>query len=426
MREGVISNHTERRIWLWVFAGFLFQTIPAAIRDEALPVALKNAGVTNHAITRTVSLLGFIVALKIFWAPILTLWGRTRASIIIFQSAIVSLLFSLAYFISPSDYSTLAIATTLALLSLCSAAHDFLLDGYYVSSLNDSQRAKHSGLLSFSSKLGQVLAGPGVIWLAGYALTRNQSVNHAWSSSLCLAAVTTLLVGTLMVFGFKNEPAETANPSSSRQTLSEILSSLSDLLRDKRTPALIGLILFYRLSEVHLIRIVPLFSLDSHIHGGLELNNEQYAGMRLATAILGLALGGIIGSWIISKRGLAKSILPLGVSMHLPLLAVTWLSFYPNQSLFTVGAIFLIEYIAFGAGICALLLAMMQVANGKHAAVRYALLSTIAVLSVYIPGLWAGSLSDKLGYPNYFILTLFLAIPGLISAYIAQEKLKVS
>ncbi len=425
MHEGAINGHSQRKVWLWVFAGFLFQTIPAAIRDEALPVALKNAGLTNHTITQTVSLLGFIVALKIFWAPVLTLWGRTRTTIVIFQTAITALLFSLAYFISPSDYSTLAIALTLALLSLCSAAYDFLLDGYYVSSLNDKQRANHSGLLSFSSKLGQVLAGPGVIWLAGHALTSSHSINNAWSISLNVAAIITLIVGGLMVFGFKHEAIEPPKLSTPRQTLSEIFSSLSDLVRDKRTPALIGLIIFYRLSEVHLIRIVPLFSLDSHTHGGLELNNEQYAVMRLTTAILGLAIGGLIGSWIISKRGLERSILPLGFTMHLPLIGVTWLAFNPVQSIVTVSSIFLVEYIAFGAGICALILAMMQVAKGAHAAVRYALLSTIAILSVYIPGLWAGSLSDQLGYPKYFILTLFLAIPGLISAYIAQEKLKV-
>ncbi len=29
-----------RRAWLWVFAAYVFQAIPAAVRDEALPVAL--------------------------------------------------------------------------------------------------------------------------------------------------------------------------------------------------------------------------------------------------------------------------------------------------------------------------------------------------------------------------------------------------
>jgi hypothetical protein len=51
-------------------------------------------------------------------------------------------------------------------MTLLSGGHDFLLDGYYVHSLNDFERAKYSGLLNFASKLGQVLAGPGLIYLA--------------------------------------------------------------------------------------------------------------------------------------------------------------------------------------------------------------------------------------------------------------------
>jgi uncharacterized membrane protein YiaA len=67
---------------------------------------------------------------------------------------------------------------------------------------------------------------------------------------------------------------------------------------------------------------------------------------------------------------------------------------------------------------------MMRVASGAHAAVRYAILSSLAVLSVYIPGLWAGALSERLGYSAYFVFSIALAIPGLVSAAIAQRHLR--
>ena len=44
-----------RRVWWWVLGGFLFQSIPAAIRDEALPVALRNLGREDAEITRWVA-----------------------------------------------------------------------------------------------------------------------------------------------------------------------------------------------------------------------------------------------------------------------------------------------------------------------------------------------------------------------------------
>lgn len=415
---------SQRLIWLWVLAGFLFQTIPAAIRDEALPVALKNAGLANTTITQVVSILGLIVTCKVLWAPILTLIGKPRRLILTTQIGTALILFVLAYAVSAESNHLFLIGTALALLSLCSAAHDFLLDGYYVSSLSDRQRSTHAGLLSFASKLGQVLAGPGLIWLAGYALSHQSTPSEAWSHGLTLAALTTLGILVFTVIAFNREPNEVDYLASPREKLKEMKTAVMGLIRDSRIPALLGLIVFYRLSEVHLIRVVPLFSLDSHDHGGLALSNEHFAFLRLVTAIFGLALGGIIGSWIIAKRGLAESLLPLGFSMHLPLLGIAWLSYYPNQPIGVVSTLFFIEYVAFGAGVCALLLAMMRVASGAHAAVRYAILSSLAVISVYVPGLWAGALSERLGYSGYFIFSITLAIPGLVSAAIAQRQLR--
>ena len=50
-----------RRAWLWVFAAYLFQSIPAAVRDEALPVALKDLGYADSQITQAVAVFGLIV-----------------------------------------------------------------------------------------------------------------------------------------------------------------------------------------------------------------------------------------------------------------------------------------------------------------------------------------------------------------------------
>ena len=70
-----------------------------------------------------------------------------------------------------------------------------------------------------------------------------------------------------------------------------------------------------------------------------------------------------------------------------------------------------------------LLLAMMKVAEGPHAAVRYAALSTLALIGAYLPGLWAGALAQRLGYADYFLLTFILAIPGVWASVVARRAL---
>ena len=75
-----------------------------------------------------------------------------------------------------------------------------------------------------------------------------------------------------------------------------MLSSLWQMLGDARFPALLGLIFFYRASEIHMAKVLPLFAVATADTGGLALGNETYALLRIPTAILGLALGGLFGS----------------------------------------------------------------------------------------------------------------------------------
>ena len=421
------SKESLARIpWLWVLGGFLFQTIPAALRDEALPIALKNHGINDGTITQVVGMLGLIVALKVFWAPFLSLLGKTRTLILCSQAGVIACILLLNYFIGTQQ--SIYIAIILCLMTLLSGGHDFLLDGYYVHSLNDFQRAQYSGLLNFASKLGQVLAGPGLIYLAW--LVQNHS-NQSSAMSTALICLAVLSLSTLMLTqrGFSHEPNESEILNRDKLSiLKEMGVALKSLYQDSRLPIIVGLIFFYRASEVHMNHVVKLFAKANTLQGGLDLNDETYAYLRITTAILGLAIGGIIGSAVVTRRGIARSLVPLGICMHLPLIGISWLSFHVNPAppLTIISIIFFIEYLAFGAGLCALILAMMKLAAGPQAAVRYALLSTLSLVAVYLPGLWAGRLSNLLGYSGYFIAALALAIPGIISALLAAKKLEES
>jgi len=413
-----------RRAWLWVTAAYLFQSIPAAVRDEALPVALKNTGYADKDITQAVAYLGLIFGFKILLAPLVAAF-RPRGFILIAELAISALLGGLALQVAAEHPSSPAIIACLILLSFVAAAHDFALDGYFVSALDDRARATHSGLLNFASKLGMVLAGPGLIWLAGRIMDHGPQSADAWSWALIAAATLALCATAANALGLRAEADQSADRRTVGERFREMLSGLAALFRDPRLAAVVGLILFYRASEIHMARILPLFA-TSTAAGGLALGNETYAVMRIATAVLGLALGGVVGSQVVARLGLGRSLMPLGIAMHLPLVAIAWLAANGSHNLWLIGAVFFIEYLAYGAGLCALLLTMMKLASGPGAAVRYAALSTFALLANYLPGLWAGHLSDRLGYAHYFLFALSLAIPGILSAWVAKRHFQDS
>jgi PAT family beta-lactamase induction signal transducer AmpG len=411
-----------RRAWLWVSAAYLFQSIPAAVRDEALPVALKNTGYADKDITQAVAYLGLIFGFKILLAPLVAAF-RPRGFILFAEFAITLLLGALALQVAADHPSSPAIIGCLVLLSFVAAAHDFALDGYFVSALDDRTRATHSGLLNFASKMGMVLAGPGLIWLAGRIMDHGPQSADAWSWALVAAALLALFAAVANAIGLRAEGEQAADGRPVAARFREMAQGLRSLLVDPRLLAVLGLILFYRASEIHMARILPLFATSTGT-GGLALGNETYALLRIATAVVGLALGGIVGSQVVARLGLGRSLIPLGVAMHAPLAAIAWLAADGSHHLGVIGAVFFVEYLAYGAGLCALLLAMMKLASGPGAAIRYAALSTFALLANYLPGLWAGSLSDQLGYAHYFLFALSLAVPGIVSAWYAQRRFR--
>ena len=409
-----------RRAWLWVFAAYLFQSIPAAVRDEALPVALMDLGYADAQITQAVAVFGLIVGCKILLSPLVAGFNPRRF-ILAAELGIAVLLGLLAYHVGADQFSTTPIIVGLILLSLFAAAHDFALDGYFVASLDDKSRATHSGILNVATKFGVVLAGPGLIWLVARIMDYGPQTADAWSWALATAGILALLALVANAWGLAAEPTTSADTSTIRDRFREMLAGLRSLLSDRRLIAVLVLILFYRASEVHMARIIQPFAIR-----GLGLSNENYAVLRMMSAVGGLALGGVIGSLVVARLGLARALLPLGITMHLPLVAFAWLAYNGTHNLWIIGGVFIVEYIVYGAGLCALILAMMKLASGPGAAVRYAALSTFALLANYLPGLWAGHLAERLGYAHYFLFALSLAIPGILSAWFAKRHFQDS
>lgn len=413
-----------RRVWLWVFAAYLFQAIPAAVRDEALPVALKDLGYPDAQNTKAVATFGLIVGCKILLSPLVAGFNPRRF-ILASELGIAAVLGLLASFLGADQTSTNAIIGCLILLSLLAAAHDFALDGYFVAALDDRSRATHAGVLNVATKVGAVLAGPGLIWLVGRIMDQGPQTVDAWSWAMVAAGLLALMTVAANAWGLAAEPKTAADHGTVRDRFREMGAGLRSLMSDPRLYAVLGLILFYRASEVHMARIIPLFA-KSATNGGLGLDNETYALLRMLSAVGGLALGGVIGSLVVARLGLGRSLLPLGVMMHLPLAAFAWLAYDGTHDLWIIGGVFIVEYVAYGAGLCALILAMMKLAAGPGAAVRYAALSTFALLANYLPGFWAGALAERLGYAHYFLFALSLAIPGIISALLAKRHFQDS
>ena len=104
-----------RRAWLWVFAAYLFQSIPAAVRYEALPVALKDLGYPYARNTQVVAVFGLIVGFKILLSPLVAGFD-SRRFILASELGIAAVLGLLGAFLGAGEASMSGIIGCLIML----------------------------------------------------------------------------------------------------------------------------------------------------------------------------------------------------------------------------------------------------------------------------------------------------------------------
>jgi PAT family beta-lactamase induction signal transducer AmpG len=81
------------------------------------------------------------------------------------------------------------------------------------------------------------------------------------------------------------------------------------------------------------------------------------------------------------------------------------------------------ENISGGMGTAAFTVLLMSLCNQRFTATHYALLSAFAALGrIYVSPL-SGVLSESWGWPNFFIFSIIMAIPGLFAVWLMRPNI---
>jgi PAT family beta-lactamase induction signal transducer AmpG len=77
-------------------------------------------------------------------------------------------------------------------------------------------------------------------------------------------------------------------------------------------------------------------------------------------------------------------------------------------------SVVIVENFCSGLGTAAFLAFLMAVCDREYAATQYAMLSAAFAATRFLIGSFSGVLAEGFGYANYFWLTVFLGVPGLL------------
>lgn len=196
--------------------------------------------------------------------------------------------------------------------------------------------------------------------------------------------------------------------------VSDFLLTFKTFFTKDNALAAILFMLFFRLPEAQLIKLINPFLLDSIDKGGIGLTTGEVGFVYGTVGIIGLTLGGILGGIVVAHGGLKRWLWPMVCAITLPDLVYVYLSYVQDQSLFAVNCCIFIEQFGYGFGFTAYMLFLIYFSAGEHKAAHYAICTGFMALGMMLPGMAAGWLQETIGYRHFFVWTILCCVVTFI------------
>jgi PAT family beta-lactamase induction signal transducer AmpG len=134
-------------------------------------------------------------------------------------------------------------------------------------------------------------------------------------------------------------------------------------------------------------------------------------------------IGAILGGVAMVRLGLFKSMLIFGALQAASNFLYYALALTGKSYPLMVVAVS-VDNIAGAMGNIASVALIMALCDVRYSAFQYALLSAFAMTPRYLLGGPAGYLADSAGWPMYYIISVGLAVPGLLLVWFMREKIQ--
>ena len=410
-----------RNPWLWVPSLYFAQGVPYVVAQTVSVIMYKRLGISNTDIALYTSLLYLPWVIKPLWSPFVDMFSTKRMWIVLFQFIIGLALIATSFAISLPSFFTWTIAI-FWLMAFSSSTHDIAADGFYMLALEPYHQAAFVGVRSTFFRLAMITASGVLVMLAGRIETSSGGdIPFAWTITFVV------LAGVFLLF-FAYHKIMLPYPVSDRPTLSdpgksilaEFIETFAQFFKKKEIVSILFFLLFYRFAEAQLVKLVSPFLLDPREQGGMGLTTTEVGVVYGTVGVIALTLGGLLGGYVVSKKGLKYWLWIMVFSIHLPDAMFVYLSQVQPDNFILINLAVALEQFGYGFGLTAYMLYMIIIAEGEHKTAHYAFCTGFMALGMMLPGMLSGAVQEWLGYKNFFLWVMLATIPGFIVAATAK------
>jgi PAT family beta-lactamase induction signal transducer AmpG len=408
-----MSEPKSKSPWSWIPTLYFAEGIPYVVVMTVSVIMYKRMDISNTDIAFYTGWLYLPWVIKPFWSPFVDILKTKRWWIVAMQLLIGAGLAGVAFLIQAPFFFKATLAV-LWLMAFSSATHDIAADGFYMLGLDSSQQAFFVGIRSTFYRLAMISGQGLLIILAGFLENSTGNIPMAWSITFFV------LAGLFVCFFVYHRfvlPCPQLDKSTETRSASDIFKEFGltfvSFFTKKGIILAIAFMLLYRLGEAMLVKMASPFLLDKADVGGLGLTTEQVGLVYGTIGVIALTVGGIVGGILISKKGLKYWIWPMALCITLPHLAYVYLAIALPHSFVLINTAVALEQFGYGFGFTAYMLYLIYFADGEHKTAHYAMCTGLMALGMMLPGMMAGWLQELLGYKQFFLFIMLLAIPTL-------------
>ena len=378
---------------------------PFALIGATLTTRLAQDGISKSAVT-AFALTFLAYNFKFLWAPLidnvkLPIIGRfgQRRSWLWVISLLVILAVTFLGVVDPNRaLSTVAIAAIS--LGVLGATLDIIIDAYRIELLEPYQLGTGSGMSQYGWRIGAASTGALALILAG---------RFGWSIAYISCAVFAL--PAILVGVFMGEPKRHIEPvaiTGLSHALINYFNPLLEFIKRQGAWLVLSFVLIHKIGDT-LANLTLRLLFDD-----LGFSNEEIAFYDVGFGFIAFLVGIFIGGIMYVRVGLKHSVLISLILMAVSNFSFAALALVGHTNIGMAAAVGF-ENFASGIGGVTVVAYLSALCNLRFTATQYALLSALAsIAGRFLTGTSAGVLIEGLGYVNFYLLTTFLAFPGVL------------
>ena len=383
-----------------VSSGYPFAMIAATLTTRLAQHGIDKATITAFG-------LAFLVYnLKPFWAwivdglriPLLGRLGQRVSWMLVAGVLVMAATINLA--LADPDASIAWTAAAAVMLGFAGATFDIVIDAYRIETLKPYQLGTGSGMSQYGWRIGAAGAA---------ALALVVAARYGWTAAYMVCAVFALpAMLTALILG---EPPR-RQVVLAKKGIGELWESIAGPFAEffKRSGAFLVLVFIL----VHKIGDTLANLTFRLLFDDLGYTNDEIAIYDVGVGFWALIVGVFVGGIIYARLGLKKAVLIALVLMAVSNLSFAGLAAIGHSNFGMAGAIGF-ENFASGYGGVVVVAYFSALCDLRFTAAQYALISAGAsVLGRFLTATTAGSLIEAFGYVNFYVLTTFAALPGIV------------